>query len=442
VPAAFAKGFSIGAAKTLTVNTATTSFTAKADGAGTLELAGPVTAAAITGTGKVQFTNAPLAFAAGSASFANTGLTVFAGAVSFADGASFGGPVVFKGDVTLTDGTAAFGNDVFFADTKKITLTAAASIISLAPAAELAHGAATGNNSMPAAHSAIIANFSDAPVTLTPAAGAALTFGANGAKSITQSGAGGHGITIAGEASLVPSATYTAASESGKAGTLAAGIGAILNIGAGLPAGLPDGTVGEGIDNADGTSSKLVLTGAAADSAALLKGAGSVIAGGTTIAGGTGGWEAVAADITVAADSISATAAPATPITVDGVAITLASDKGTVTLTGGATPGTLALKGGSTAGSLVADSSKTDTVSTVTGVTLEPSAGSGGTDATVTGTGIVLKAGAADVSGASAAAGTVGGGNATPGNNAAIIGPADGNDPAIATGWKVKAASA
>jgi hypothetical protein len=101
--------------------------------------------------------------------------------------------------------------------------------------------------------------------------------------------------------------------------------------------------------------------------------------------------------------------------------------------------GKLLLKGGTNAGSLVADADEAD--ENVTGnspITLQPSSGSDDTDATVTGTGIVLKSDTADATSTAVPLGTVGGGTTAGTNEATITAPSTANNLAIANGWKVK----
>ena len=227
--------------------------------------------------------------------------TAATGLALSAQGVEFNGDVVFYGDLTLTAVPATFGGTAYFADTKKITMTTVASVITLNEGALLAHGDAT---KIPAVYSAILGGYTDG-ATLTPAANTTLTFGANGTKSITQAGTAGHGITIGDNAVLLPSATYTVASEAEKIGTLTVDTNATLIIIEGVLAGAT------GADNT-AASAKLVLTGAATTNGALLTGAGSVVAGGTTIVGGDDGWQAVGTGtVTIAVDAITASAATA-----------------------------------------------------------------------------------------------------------------------------------
>ena len=289
-------------------------------GNGLVKFTEAVTTVAITGAGNVAFSETLTALqgtiTAKTAAFADAvttaaaltidaDLTTFDGAVEIATGAAtFNGKVVFKDDLTLTAVGAAFKGPAFFADGTVISLSAATSVITLKPGAGLAHGDAT---KIPAVYSAILGNIDDEDnVTLTPGVNTTLTFGAAAAKSITQAGTAGHSIKIGGKAALIASATYTVASESGKVGTLELDTDAELHIDDGvlLAAGAP-----AGYDNDPDTSAKLVLTGASGTDGAVLKGAGTVAAGGTEIVGGTNGWQAVGASTTVAitADAITGT---------------------------------------------------------------------------------------------------------------------------------------
>jgi hypothetical protein len=258
-----------------------------------------------------------------------------------------------------------FAGDVFVADTKKITLTSTAAVITLKQNAELGQGAPSA---IPATYSSILANFganSTDEVTLTPVAGTTLTFGGTNTKSLTQSGAADHGITVGGVATLVPDATYTVSSAGSAVGTLTVGTGATLHIGKGVLAGLTAGTVGSGIANVDDNSASLVLTGAAGTDGAKLAGAGSLVAGGATIVGGTALQAVGVGNVTIAANSLSGTSVLTdTEANTANVTITVAADsnltiaasttvdigtKGSIVLgykgDGNTTPGTITLTG-------------------------------------------------------------------------------------------------
>jgi hypothetical protein len=323
---------------------------------------------AVTASGTASFTGAVTfggaASFAGAATFADVTLSdnttkfggaTFASTASFTDTASFANIAVFKDDVTLTKGTT-FTGDVFVADAKKITLANTAAIITLKSNAELGHGAPSA---IPAVYSGILGNFETSPdVTLTPAlAGTTLTFGGTGTKSLTQSGPDGHGITIGGKATLIPSAIYKVGDRTGSVGgALTLASSAELKVGKDILSPLKaSGAVGSRIDNVDTTSASLVLTGASGIDGAILKGAGSLAAGGTAIVGGaTGGWQVVDEDstpgtVTITTDTITATTATAVLTGVAGATITVAKQK-TLTI-GEATTvnlgGTTALAGAS-----------------------------------------------------------------------------------------------
>jgi hypothetical protein len=218
----------------------------------------------------------------------------------------FDGPVAFGGDLTLTAVPATFKGDVSFAETKKIVLTTDASVITLVKGIVLGTPVTGG---APAVYGSVIDTYeaASAGVTLTPADDTKLTFTA--ARTITQdssSGSAAHGITIGGVAGLPAGATYTVASGENKVGTLTLDTGAELSLASG--ALLPDGN-----ELSDPAQSKLVLTGAAGENGALLKGAGKVVAGATTISGGTGSWQAVDAggNVEITANAITGTSTDA-----------------------------------------------------------------------------------------------------------------------------------
>jgi hypothetical protein len=353
-----------------------TDVTADVTGAGVLTLSGAVTAAAITGDGKVTFSNsAPIAFGAGSSVKAAAitfvkgftspgaeGTVTLDGAVTVTNaetvgfghadgtvtlkagtvvsntlapataeltaggddvvltgaststvvkvltsggldvsgaGIEFDGPVAFGGNLTLTAVPATFNGNVSFVEGKKITLTTAASIITLGQ--NIVLGLPTAAN-VPAVFGSVIDSYGaeEAGVTLTPADGTVLTFTAP--RTITQSGSGGHGIKIAGKAGLPAGATYKVASESDKVGSLTLDTGAELLLASGVLLPGPNE-----LDTA--AESKLVLTGATDSNGALLKGDGTLKAGAAAIVGGDNGWQAVGTGaVTIAADKIEAAA--------------------------------------------------------------------------------------------------------------------------------------
>jgi hypothetical protein len=180
-----------------------------------------------------------------------------------------------------------FAGPVNFATGKKISLTAANGIT-------LKPGAALGIPATQTADGYIIANSSEALVTLTPATNTTLTF--NTSRVLVQDAVAtnAHGITIGGNATLAAGAAYTVASAANKVGTLTIDTGAELTLAGGE------------------TPAKLNLTGASSTNGAKLVGTGKVIAGSTEIAGT---WQAfdgsATATVTISANSITASAVTA-----------------------------------------------------------------------------------------------------------------------------------
>jgi hypothetical protein len=173
-------------------------------------------------------------------------------------GATFGGTAVFDGAVT-TAGPITFGDTAAFGD---VALTmSSVNAITLNAGVSLAANDET-----------IITASPDGIVTLTPGAGALLTFNEAGS-SVTQTGGA---VAIGGDAILAEGATYTASA-----------VALTVNAGGSL-------TVDTDAKVAFATTGSLVLTGHAT-TGALLKGAGTVVVGGAAIAGGTNGWQAVGA---------------------------------------------------------------------------------------------------------------------------------------------------
>ena len=251
---------------------------------GDLTVKDTIKVASVTGTGNITFSNAAT-FAAATA-FGNTGLTTFGNTFTFNKsdgGVVFEGDVVFEGNVTLTAGFATFKKTAFFADGAKITLTAATSVVKLADGTgALAVGTPVAG--VPDIYSTILKADAGADAVLTPLANTTLTFTESG-KVLTQgaSGTNDHGITLtSGKATLISGSSYVVASEANKKGTLT--VTGTLTLG-------PEVLEPTGYENE--AAPKLVLTGAAETNGALLKGSGSVVAGGTTIVGGTNGWQAV-----------------------------------------------------------------------------------------------------------------------------------------------------
>jgi hypothetical protein len=404
----------------------------------------------------------------GGATFASTadftgaadfsGATTFSGVATFTSTADFSGAatftnnVVFGGDVTLTAAPATFNKTAFFAASTDLIMTTAESTVTLDKTnGALAVGAPVAN-----VYSQVLAprNGSSAHVVLTPVAGTQLTFGgSDNAKTVAQdqSDSGAHGIKITGTPTLISGTTYTVASVSGKVGTLELGDSAVLTLGdtlgVGAPAHVPP---------------KVVLTGVANTAGAILKGAGSLVAGGTTIVGGANGWQAVNASstATIAANSITGGAAltagsPESEITVavnkmltvNNATITLAASKGKVTLAGHAqTPGKLLLKGGgSAAGKLIVDAGLTEsvTVGTTSLINFIVTDG-GGTPVNVLvtkdglnpATGTAVK-GADSTATAGVLLGSIAGGTTIETHDALLTGPAGGT-AVIVKGWKVQ----
>ena len=316
---------------------------------GDLTVKDTIKVASVTGTGNITFSNA--ATFAAATTFGNTGLTTFENTFTFNKsdgGVVFEGDVVFEEDVTLTAGFATFKKTAFFADTKKLTLTAATSVVKLADGTgALAVGAPVAG--VPDIYSTILKADDGADAVLTPAANTTLTFTASG-KVLTQgaSGTNNHGITLTGGATLISGSSYVVESAADKIGTLT--VTGTLTLG-------PEVLEPTGYENE--AAPKLVLTGAATTNGALLKGSGSVVAGGTTIVGDDDGWQAVGTGtVTIAKDAITASASTvaltaqhadaAITVTASRLAVT-----GEITLATG-TKGKLTLKGDdTTAGSLL-----------------------------------------------------------------------------------------
>jgi hypothetical protein len=248
---------------TVTASAGTVSL-ASLDGVGTLELSGTVTNVSIGGgTGNIQVTGTAPAFASGANPyrFGNTGWTTFENNVSVADQPiEFTGAVSFEGNLALTAVGATFSDTASFADGKTISLTTAASVITLGPNGALAQAGAGGG--------AILENSGTGSLTLTP--GGAVTLNFDLISTVpTLSQSGDAGVTIAGKADLVQ--VYMVEQGTGSVPPLELDNGAEFNItGAGKLVLTSDGTYG-----------------------AALTGDGKVIAGGTEIAGGSGGWGAV-----------------------------------------------------------------------------------------------------------------------------------------------------
>jgi hypothetical protein len=431
---------------------------------GKLALSGAVTSVAIDeGNGNIELSNAgALTFASGG-SFGNTGSTAFtgtAGVTVSTSEISFDGPVTFAGDLTLTGVPVTFGSSALFATGKGVKMSAEAATVTLKPGAGLGlAGASTP------AWGYVLANYGTADVLLTPGTttGLIVTGASPANRTLTQGSTpdnANHDITVtSGVASLVAGSTYVVKSASGKVGTLT--VTEELRLGAGVT----------GSDAYDDNSAKLVLTGAGSTNGAMLKGAGTVVAGGTEIVGGTSGWQAVdvsgTAPVTIEAGAITAGSAAvaltaqdtnsAITVTASTLAvkggITLASGKGKVILKGnGTTAGALLLKGDSTVpGLLTTDSASSNNVTVgdttdASNFMLYPNNGSSASvtkalvtkDGTTAVASIVAKAAASDTSSGSVL-GSIGGGAASPANDAVITGPVvAANASEIVYQWKVQ----
>jgi hypothetical protein len=309
-------------------------------GDGTLELTDAVTAATITGKGNINFSNtAIIAFGAASHS-------ITAQSITFAKG--------FTSPLTSVSNILTLSGKVVVKSTEKIKFGYAAGVVKLKAGSTLWNTESTPVKLLTA----------DTDVTLSAAVTTTeLTVAADG---IGQAGTGGHTVTVTGEATLGAGATYTVASAASNVGKLTLVADAKLNL---APAVTTPAVT---------AAAKLVLTGEATGKAAILAGAGSVVAGATAISGGTNGWEAVGSgstpSIIISADAISGTgttpaltAVDATSavtvaaggtLTLTGAGITLATSKGKVTLKGGAklqgtgsvAAGDTAITGGNVAG--------------------------------------------------------------------------------------------
>jgi hypothetical protein len=167
-------------------------------------------------------------------------------------------------------------------------------------------GIAVGARRFP--YNAIFSNEEEeSDATLTPAEKTTLTFAAG--RTVTQGTVGDnvHGITVGGKLVMPSGATYVVASGENKTGTLTMDGSSVLSLGAGVLAGSDPSN-----NTTAATRSKLILTGDATNGA-VLGGAGTAVAGGTTITGGnaSGTWTAggAAGLVTIAADSLTGNAA-------------------------------------------------------------------------------------------------------------------------------------
>jgi hypothetical protein len=220
-----------------------------------------------------------------------------------------------------------------------------------------------------------------------------------------------------------------------------------------LAAGEPDDTA-----TIEDAAPELILT-AAASNGAVLAGLGKVVAGGMEITGGdaSDGWTADGATgtVTIAENSITGSGTgetftagaensgikvTAAELEVGSVVITLAEDKGKVTLVGGNPAGSLLLKGGgaNAKGSLVVDSESSDTL-TIGSSTTVIGADTPNDDASVTGSSFAATGGDDDDIATGTPLGSISGGANAGDNDATITGPtaADKNS-VIAYGLNIK----
>jgi hypothetical protein len=364
--------------------------------------------------------------------------TAASGLALSAQGVAFSGDVVFYGGLTLTAVPATFGGTAYFQDTKKITLTDSASVITLKNGTgKLAVGEPAGTAAD--VWKQILVADSGADAVLTPAAETTLTFTASG-KVLTQGATGdnAHGITLtSGGATLISGSSYVVASAASKIGTLT--VTGTLTLGPEVLGDYPDAA-----------KPKLILTGASGSDGAKLTGAGSVVFGNASITGGASGtWQAVAtsASITIAAEAITGTgsdaaltgtsndsavitlakghtAGNAAALIVTNAVIDLATNGAVVFPYVGTTPATLVLKGGAgVEGKLKLEAGTTPNAN----VNLND----GSHSVTISGTTPVIQ-GADATDGA--VAGLISGGTATPANDATITGKTVSYDVTIKTG--------
>jgi hypothetical protein len=264
--------------------------------------------------------------------------------------------VAFEGNLTLTAAPVTFEGAAFFADGVVVTMSAPASTITLksdtiagvdaatlgaGPDGALAIGEVPTSSKPYIYQTALIASGTD-NVVLTPEGGETLTFATAG--TITQTGS----ISIAGTAAVIPLKSYIVATS----GTLT--VTGTLDLDAGTLAPYNSYATGGEAD----WVAKLVLSGDSG-SGALLKGSGTVVAGGTTITGATAGWQAAtgSANVTIAKDAISAASGATLTAQDADAAITVTASRlavtGEIVLASG-TKGKLILKGDdTTAGSLL-----------------------------------------------------------------------------------------
>ena len=187
-----------------------------------------------------------------------TALTLMGGDVGVATaGIEFDGDVVFYGDLTLTAQPATFGGTAFFANGKKLSLSANASVVTLAVGGGLAVGTPVAG--VPHVYNTVL--HADTQTTLTPAISAALdlTFDATN-KGIVQSSTAAHDLALAGTATLI-TGSYRVDTADSKKGQLTVAADGVLTLGGGILAK-------EGLPAAQAAA--LVLTGAATNPAELV----------------------------------------------------------------------------------------------------------------------------------------------------------------------------
>jgi hypothetical protein len=256
------------------------------------------------GTGAITFTGAVVNKSTGKTTFnAGANPTTFAASTATPPvTADITGPAEFTGNVTTAaTGHLNFGNKVILPDAGVITLTAAVNLVNLGKGASIV--VKDGDDEIPLLKAA-------ADTVLTPEAGLTLTVDATD-REIVQ---GTKVLTItSGELAVVPDASFVLPGGT-TAGTLTVAAGSVLSF-------------ESDHDETAPKIGKLVLTGGATTTGAILKGAGKVIAGGAEITGGTSGsWQATTASetITLSYNGILASAATiAFTAIADGAAITV-----------------------------------------------------------------------------------------------------------------------
>ena len=186
-------------------------------------------------------------------------------------GVEFGGDVVFGDDLTLTATPATFDKTAYFHDGKKITLTTAASIITLTADTGAFVAGEPGAN--PWVYDAVL-QAGESNAVLTPGEAVDLTFSAGGSRGITQ-GATTVALVLSGDAHITSGATYTVAAGESAANILKVAAESLLTLGSGA-------LEGQGAEFDDAAAS-IVLTGHANHAGTLVlanKTNGSAQAGG------------------------------------------------------------------------------------------------------------------------------------------------------------------